>query len=331
MNNFVYVPSLKGKRGEKFALKELSPLVKEKIKPIINVIKIKNAINFYDENAFIDFHEKSINNIPDSLIVQQFEELQRSIKRTTKLTSVIKHGYPQNVLKQIKPYLFNIDNGIALRIPRTCLSSLKFDIDSIVKILKVDAKSIDVIVDFGCINDMALGLVEDIAQNICKAISDVEIRNLIVLSSAFPVGISTKSNTIGEISRYDWNLFKGLNKLIPNIIFGDYGADDPFDPQIDSRVNIVPTIRYTTNECWKIIRGSYDPAMPYNFSQFTDLSKELVKARFYKGKTFSWGDLKIYQCANSQCSTGNLETWVRVAMNHHITLAANECAHSLGI
>ena len=176
---------------------------------------------------------------------------------------------------------------------------------------------------------MALDLITEFADNIKKAITTVTVNNVIALASAFPISISVASNSISDLPRYDFMLYSALSKLLPNIIFGDYGSDDPFDPQIDSRMNIVPTIRYTSDNCWKIVRGHYDRAMPYDFSQFFNLAKLLMGCDFFSGRRYSWGDNKIYQCANGECANGNLETWVRVAINHHITFVVNEHARLL--
>jgi len=329
MNEYSYVPSLKSKRGERLALKELSTEVKSKIKPILNVINNDDFGKFYDGKAFIDLHDNILMDADDQKIKDTFKLIHETASKKSELTSVLKHDYSKKLLELIKPYLFNVDKGIALRIPQEHLSNLELNIKTISEVLSIDSSMIDVIIDFGCINDLAIGLVKPLSDHIKKAISKLHINNIIVLASAFPISIRVPSNTISELSRYDWLLYSGLKKLLPDVIFGDYGSDDPFDPKIDTRMNIVPTIRYTSGDCWKIVRGCYDPKAPYDYSQYYDLSRTLVGCAFYKGSKYSWGDNRIFECANGGCSYGSPETWVRVAVNHHITFVSNECDHLL--
>ncbi len=324
MDDYFYVPSLKSKRGEQLALKELSTEVQSRIKPLINMIDTKDVSKFYSKKAFVDIHQNQLENATDQRIESIFESIYQGATEKSNYTSVLRYSYSPDLLIRLKPYLFNVQNGVALRIPRIQLPHLKADITTIFQTLTIDTRKIDLIIDFGCINDLAIGLVNEFASNIKNATSNLQLNNIIILSSSFPQGITMPSDKIGELPRYDWMLYSELHKVLPSIIFGDYGADDPYNPTINSRRNIVPTIRYTSENCWKIIRGHYDPAMPFDFSQFSDLSRILVKSDFYKGKEFSWGDNRIYSCANNECSYGNLETWVRIAMNHHITFVIDE-------
>ncbi len=329
MDEYLYVPSLKGKRGERLALKELADPVKNNIKPIINVINVDDTSKFYNGNAFVDLHKNLHKNKNDNELESIFSNIYGQTSIKSRFTSVLKYGYSDNLLSRIKPYIFNLEKGVAIRIPRSSLSNLQTYIDSVTNVFGIDSKLIDVIIDFEGINDMALSLAQEFSSNIKNALSKMNISKVIILASAFPVSLNVPSDAISELRRYDFLLFTALRKSIPQVIFGDYGSDDPLDPKIENGMNIVPTIRYTYDDCWKIVRGHYDSAMPYDFSQFYDLSKRLSGSNFYKGRSYSWGDDVIFKCANAACTNGNLETWVRVAMNHHITFVVNEHARLL--
>ena len=322
MGEYLYVPSLKSKRGERSALNELSSSVKKKIKPIYNIISIDHAARLVSGSAFIDLHPNLVSGGVDLELV--FQQIFSAIRNKSELTTVIKHGYSQEFMKNIKPYILNCENGVALRIPNAYLSSLGSDLISIKSALGLGAEQVDVIIDFGQVNEVVLGLINAISTDIKAHLRDLKVRNVIILSSAFPTGLSVPKDSISELPRNDFLLFKGIRKQLPGIILGDYGADDPDDPQVDTGRIIVPTIRYTRDSCWKIIRGHYDPAMPYDFSQYYDLSRVVRSSDFYMGKDYSCGDSKIDLCAKHESSSGNSETWVKVAMNHHITFVVNE-------
>lgn len=322
MGEYLYVPSLKSKRGERSALNELSSSVKKKIKPIYNLISIEHAARLSSGSAFIDLHPNLVSGGVDLELV--FQQIFSAIRNKSELTTVIKHGYSQKFLSNIKPYILNCENGVALRIPNAYLSSLGTDLISIKSALGLKAEQVDVIIDFGQVNEVVLGLINAISANIKAQLKDLKVRNVIILSSAFPIGLSVPKDSISELPRSDFLLFKGIRKQLPRIILGDYGADDPDDPQVNTRRIIVPTIRYTRDSCWKIIRGHYDPAMPYDYSQYSDLARVVRSSDFYTGKDYSWGDNKIDSCARRECGNGSPEVWVKMAMNHHITFVVNE-------
>jgi hypothetical protein len=318
---------LKSKRGERLALKELNDETKEKIKPIINIVDLNDSgkFGFYSTGAFIDLHRNILKGASPENIVFCFTQIHEKSGSNIGMTSVVRHEYSSALLSSLKPFLLNVEKGVAIRIFRADVGNIKSDIDALSACLSIAPEKIDVIIDFDRIDDIAPSLASEFSANINKSLPQYH-GNVIILSNAFPEGISVQSNTIGEIPRHEWSLYSAVKKLLPNIIYGDCGADDPLSPAITSRRNIVPTIRYATESCWKIVRGFYDPAKPFDYSQFSDLSRLLIGQDFFMGQEFSWGDRKIYQCATGECGNGNLEFWVRIAMNHHITLAVDQCA-----
>jgi len=56
----------------------------------------------------------------------------------------------------------------------------------------------------------------------------------------------------------------------------------------------------------------------YGFTQFHELSHNVVTSRYYSKPNLSYGDEYIQNCADKNVSTGNLSTWRQVGTNHHL-------------
>jgi hypothetical protein len=83
-------------------------------------------------------------------------------------------------------------------------------------------------------------------------------------------------------------------------------------------------IRYTADDEWLIVRGT-SVRSGAKFGQFHGLARTLVAQPQYLGTAFSWGDKFIDDCSRGG-KTGNLTTWRKVGMNHHIEFVATQIA-----
>lgn len=153
-----------------------------------------------------------------------------------------------------------------------------------------------------------------------------------LLASSFPKDLSgVGADTYEELPRIEWALWKSLvespsDQVTPR--FGDYPISHPQLMEIDPRLmRMSANIRYTTPENWLLVKGRN--VRDYGYAQFNELAELLVNHPMYSGRTFSWGDGFIAQCAEGTAGPGNATTWRKVGTNHHITLVAGQVA-SLG-
>lgn len=172
---------------------------------------------------------------------------------------------------------------------------------------------------------------KDYALKALKNLTTLPFNSTIFSASSFPEIIrNVKQDTVDSIVRLEWLVYKELIETYPELIYADYGNDDPFDIDSDHGFTIIPTIKYTCDDNWYIYRGHHDKKKPNDFTQFHELSRKLVNdTSVYQGKHYSWGDKIIYECAQittclPKCNHSHSLEWVKRTMNHHITYVVNQ-------
>ncbi len=334
-----YVPNLKWKRGEQIALSKLSDTIKDTILPVTCLMSknYDSIIGAYKRHwpsreFILDFHRDSKMLDAEKIIaIDKFTQAGLSfILAVNPLTS-------KSVVAKVKSIVLRIDAGL--------------DFDKVVKPFidscGIMANNIDIIIDAPWLLNYSnsIPVITKLISDVILKVSDYEkgkkqkFRRLIFAGSSFPETLSgLKPLSVTSIKRIEWEVWQSLLKTNKRIIFGDYGSDDPYEIEIDPTkgVTIIPTIRYTHDNSWYIIRGKLNRDNKFDFPQFHQLSKILVKEKFYCGARHCWGDNEINSCANTactgvrNCNHGNLESWVKIAINHHISFVAHQAANQVG-
>nr|WP_242947624.1 beta family protein [Desulfosporosinus lacus] len=323
-------------------MRHLREDIKDKLCPVFMVLPNNEAENFIQEvihewgenRAFyMDFHSSFSDFIEQNTFISSLLSGDQKIAPIP----IVSPNKNEEYFEIIKDSFSMLDHGIAIR-----LTIQDFDdaVSVITDILdqtgNLSNQSIDLIIDLGQIL-LPTDVIKSFASVVNDLLSKVSVfkfRRTIVCGSSFPESLSVRQGKISSILRIEWAVWKEVIKKFPDTEFGDYGADDPKDPTIDHVVTMVPTIRYTHDESWYIVRGTYDRRAPYDYAQFHKLSKILIaQDAIYCGKDFSNGDLRIFECANKTCSVtkcnhGNLSTWVQIAVNHHLTYVALQASSS---
>ncbi|TGM45979.1 beta family protein [Leptospira vanthielii] len=116
---------------------------------------------------------------------------------------------------------------------------------------------------------------------------------------------------------------KGLN-----IFFGDYATVSPNYSDVDVDDKIIrkitaPKILYSYDKKMYIARGSSLQTNPRGNKQYFDLFGNLIKEKFYRGKTYSLGDEFMFSKAHGQGSQVMPATIVNPLVNAHITYMIN--------
>lgn len=341
MKDSHYVPILKWKRGERVGLRNLSDEIKNKIKPMFVIVGDINPDNFGKEIVknygselpfYLDFHPNLVERNPifvDDAITKIVTDLDLNIF----LIPVISLNKEDSYIKTLKKHITKFKNGICFRLGLPDFDFFREKGDSFIKTLGIPASDIDLIIDLGQLTH-PLELLEDLAGitiSLINTLIKIGFKSITVSGTAFPETLAGRTpNHISSIDRKELIVWDYVHKKYPNVSFGDYAADDPDEIELKTNLIIVPTIRYTHSEVWFIARGKYDPKKPRDFSQYHKLSKMLISQKdIYLGKDFSLGDLRINDCANtdccgSGCNHGNPESWVQIATNHHITYVTRQ-------
>ncbi|HHW36804.1 MAG TPA: hypothetical protein GXX18_06125 [Bacillales bacterium] len=353
-----YVPALKWKRGERVALKNLTPKELDNITPLIEIQPIpynhkeqvfKKTIEQHLDNTganlleiwsskrpiFIDGHtlfddtridpEILLNNgqSPLEFIIDDIESFGIS---AIPVTSLLRYeSYHESVQFCVEKY----KRGVCLRLFKSDLSDINHlnqNIDNILQYLKVNIEDVDIIIDYRQIDpDEKYQIINELILSIAKFPYLKRWRTFTFLSTSMTKNLShIPTNTTNELAREEWNIYLELLKQgisrFPS--FGDYNISHPDWFDFDStKYDRGANLKYTVDSKYIIFRGR--GVKKYGFNQMQQLCQNVILHKEYCSKTFSFGDEYIYNCANGTESTGNSETWVRVNVNHHLAFIIN--------
>lgn len=336
-----YVPILKWKRGERIAFRNLSPSIKNNMIPLFNIMKNETIEAFIKNTSrdwgikipfYVDFHSDFIKK--RKLEVNSFMQalLENAINSNLYIIPVITTARDIDFMHIINSKFDALTNGYAIRINTKDFDNFDNNIKEIIyEINNINNKKIDLIIDLASVElpKEVLCTLSNIVDSIIEKSKRFNFSNIILGGSSFPQYlIGLKKYQISSIVRKEWIIWNEVHKKNPFVIYADYGPDDPFELDLSDGATIIPTIRYTFDDYWYIFRGEYNPARPRDYSQFHKLSQQLINNAIYCGKGYSWGDKKIYDCAKKECigincNHGNLESWVQIATNHHVTYIVN--------
>ena len=354
----VYVPILKGKEGEFAALEMLSNEVRSHLTPLIEIPEIpfdyatERPAKALDEHLadipsrlrracgslpfYLDVHSIASNRPSSSnqtafrLLFAKSVELGGSPMPVVSLVSVPEY------LSAARDHVLGSPAGGGLRLfvkdfNEDC--DLESEVDRVLNLTALNPSSTDLIIDLEFLGD-DLGKSIIIARSVLSMIPKKDLwRHVILTAASFPQDLSDVSaDTTVILPRHEWKLWTTLQRRVSalprhDLIFGDYAMAHPVSKTLDPRtMQMSANIRYTTDDAWLIVKGR--TVKKYGFGQYFDLCRELIEREEYCGRTFSWGDGYITDCAEATQGPGNATTWRKVGVNHHLTLLSRELSNS---
>lgn len=351
-----YVPLLKGKRGEFNALAQLSHKVKSLITPFIDVPRVSRS----DEEE-IDVHlMKIVNNLKlswgtenpifidlaDIDLTQRTADGSHPVKylfgllraasiRAIPCTGPIDRDSDYN--NAIATVLKEDNSGICIRIlyeDMDSIEELSEAINDLLGLLTITRQDVHLLLDF---KDIRNGDIAKLARKAVRIINNLHNiaswKTLTMAASGYPDSLSSvKGDSTAEINRLEFLLWGSVisDKTVKrHPSFGDYGIVHPILLELDPRtMRSSAKIRYTLNDRWLIIKGHSLKKEP-KFKQYHNLSGQLANKKEFIGAHYSWGDDYIAKCAMKTVTSGNLETWVKVDTNHHLTFVSEQIANTV--
>lgn len=357
----IYVPILKGKAGEFGALRQLEMPALSLIKPFFDVARIpldgddqpsrtvdQHLDNFVsgitsvwnsDRSGYFDVYDLDLDSRtangqhPVSYIADALS--------AASINLVVTSGFDRDDAYQaaVKTAHRKLRSGLCVRLLRDDIDSVAVTINGIEDLAKsvaVGPEETDVILDFRALEPAEVASAVGAASEFINSFPGIDkYRSLIVASSGFPQTMSgIPSGSVKMIPRVELQLWGKLADGNPSVSrvpdYSDYGVVHPDLQDINPRVmRASAKIRYTLDDNWLILKGAGLQSHPRKYKQYHDLSSQLASDHRYLGANFSWGDSYIYDCASEAVGTGNLQKWVQVDTNHHITFVASQIA-SLG-
>ena len=192
-----------------------------------------------------------------------------------------------------------------------------------------DANEVHLILDFEDeltpTTAISLAAIRPVLESLPRA---YEWASVTVAGTSMPVGTADIGrNGSAHVPRLEWQLWQELDGIThrrPS--FGDYVVQNP-DPQSDFNPLFMDSsaqLRYTVSQDWYIARG--EGVKRSGNEQIRALAQQVISHPEYAGRTSSWGDRWLDDCANGRCVPGTQSVWRKVTTNHHFTFVVDQLA-----
>lgn len=335
-----YTPVIKAKANDIAALSFLSAGAKLGTKPLIEAAvsidgfnvgaKVTEAIAVIGAKMpAMDFYFDPLGLCSSGEQVKAFDSLSFTTKR---FTPTIGLGRGRIAIDQLRSLIQRQGCGLAVRLEYEDLEDSAEDswatILQLSSDLDLDPGRVDLIIDFRQISMLdILALQEQTLDFLALQPRGVGLGELTVIaSSALDSVSSVTKNGTSNVHRRELTLWAALQFELGGtrgLRFGDYGIVNPDFVFSGPNPNANAKIRYTHGSNIVYFRGEglYNPS---RFGQYHDLSRRVMNSGVFLGSEFSYGDREIELCAGRDCNPGNLASWIRIDMNHHIEYTAKQ-------
>ena len=345
-----YVPILKVKRGEKGALANISPTLKQNVVPLLEIVARKQApdvdrhltTSFRDlasslqgyTRCFLDAREIA----PDGASAAA-EVFSRASAQGIQFTPVTGISRTADVVPAIA---FSHGRGIGIRLTRDEFEShrLPLELNSFLVAKGLLPDSVDLIVDLGSIEKLITAGAIALAQAFLAVVpTQRQWRTLTVTASSFPksMGIVAR-NSSKKVERSEWlawrrGLFNRRGTLDRLPSFSDCGIQHPegvegFDPKT---MQVSASIRYASGDDWLLVKGESTRGNKARL-QFPQLARSLVYGLHqndFAGQQHCVGCKMAKDSADGSSGLGSAEVWRRIGTIHHLTTVVQDDLGSL--
>ena len=338
-----YVPVLKVKRGEKKALRSLSPIFQQRITPLLEIVERKadktstvaahlntafkelaDSVRPYSR-CFLDVHE-----IAADGPVAAAEVFRRASVAGVIFTPVTGISRTEDV----DAALNTRTHGIALRLTRDEFEGggIAGNLQGFMSRHRLAPEETDLIMDLGSVDDFIVDGVAALTDAFMADVPDHKRwRTLTVSACAFPRsmgGVERHSHKLVE--RTEWiawrdHLHARRRDLSRLPTFSDCAIQHPSGVEgFNFRfMPVSASVRYTLPEDWLLIKGESTRNKPPSV-QFPALATKLVygslRSHFF-GTRHCDGCASMKEAADWGGRFGSAEVWRRLGTIHHITTA----------
>lgn len=336
-----YVPALKLKLGEKTALAILSPRVKARITPLLQVIEMsgKKSLDEHLKTSFKNF-QPAVAGL-GRYFIDPMEIESEGPSGAAKVFAICANQAvpftPVTGLSRPPGLTTAAVNaagraGLAIRVTRAEFEAGPIDAALAAFLVKhsMDVASTDFIIDLGAVGDL---IADGIAAMASAFLALVPLANrwntLSLVASAFPRSMQhVERDSHGVVERAEWvawrdHLRPARKQLGRLPTFGDWGIQHPsgvegFDPV---KMQASAAIRYALEEDWLLIKGRGTKKHPPGI-RMPHLAKSLVLGahrQSFAGAGHCAGCQLIQGAANGAPGMGSLTKWRQIGTAHHLT------------
>lgn len=347
MDKKIYMPILKGKKGEFDALKMLTEDVQSVILPLIEVPAIPwDFVNEKEASSIdkqISSTVKSITSSwdPQNEILIDTNSLDENFDATRKTINVltealIEEGYLPipvihiNATDEVLSSLIYQD-FVCIRISFEDQEAFDIndEIDRIKKVLNSDLSDIILLLDMNYLSPENGLMGQMSSKALVNSIQNIDnFKDFYFAATSFPINLSgCKTNSVTKIERIEVLIHEYFrtngSKLNRMPKFSDYCISNPDVLEMDPRLmTIGASVRYTGENHWYIFKGS--SIKKHGSEQYYKLCADIVASQVYSGEVFSWGDEQIHNKSTRNGGPGNPTIWRQIGTNHHITLVVDQ-------
>ena len=341
MPEVLYVPVLKGRRGELAALAVIQPMTRKAIMPLLEIVpaSVEEPERPSQLRTIISRTAKRLeawagNRLlldagllpPGAAPGEEFGTLGNSvmaaIDQGVDATPVVHLDDDPQVYRDAVTLHKELHRGLALRLAAEDLDEDSEDIEDalteLLNTLHVERRDVDLILDLGAVNgDLSVRAGARLVADALRGLSAMdEWRNVIIVGGAFPSDLSVFEPWIlGEVPRYDALLYDYLRqrRRLPRIpTFGDYAVTHPVLSGLPYRSS--PHLRYCVADRWLVLKGRLND--PRGHDQFFEICERIAIHPDFAGAALGNADARI---ANPRSKgPGNASTWREVGTTHHL-------------
>jgi hypothetical protein len=326
----VYVPILKSKAGECWALSHLSPR-KSKLRPLIEIHSHKSkTIGDHveevcedlqsawgiDRRFYIDTIWLNGSSGNPAIIANVFQAAEAADLRAM---PVVRPTYDDASLEQLRAIVSENERGCLLRITPQTLNTPPV-IDSVLETLDVSPDEVDLLLDYRQ-NAMLLPTHVPLIPHLA------DWNRFIAASGVFPVSLANLPlHQWHELPRHDWSSWhNGMGSALGRKpIFADYTMRPPGAPADFGEPSV--NLRYALDDHWRVqIGGKFKHGAA---AEIYPMCNQLVASPEYSGEDFSSGDEEIYRrITNESEGPGGPTQWLQWCASHHMEFVVQQLSH----
>lgn len=340
-----YVPVLRWKYGERQALKRLGDDVIDCVLPLVEfpdrdclskpkreksaLLLIREFVAemeecWADRRLLLDLsHFRSDGDLGVHCVTAVFDG---AVGRALRVVPVVHVNSEAAYLKAVADVVRRDRSGASIRLTSDDIAQtgLKVALSKVLATIGASPESVDCVVDLG-----AISKVYD-AGSICDSVPLIGLwRSFAIVAGAFPKDLTGMDIGKHRIPRHDWTSWKlgSAQNLRRHPTYGDYATLHPILIPTNVPLNASASIRYTCEDDWIVMRGEgLRNEGGAGHAQYPANAQLLSLLPEYCGSGYSYGDHYIHKVGVLKQGPGNPTTWLRAAVNHHITLAVRQVA-----
>lgn len=340
-----YVPILKGKRAEFYALGSLK--IRDNITPLLEAIPTATPMTipesmsgqwpgdhpYFIDCIFFDEEDMEETMAASHPLSQCFTGVSNRGQIAIPVTGTGRSPAYQAAVRDIHAVQ---EYGCAIRLIADDMedsAALQTALDALTDFIRVKRAQVDIVLDAGHLGAIGAPTWAQIYRGWLSSLPYIgDWRTLTIAGGAFPLGLSSLDrSTWNRVQRHDWTSWRHLIMRSPTLTrlpsYGDYAIASPQLPPT-GRATILAQLRYALQDEFMIWKGSDVFNSPRGHHEFIDICKDLIRKPEYAGEAFSWGDHEIYAKATTpNASPGNPETWRKIGTSHHLEMVMDQIAN----